>query len=267
MMNLMFREREIVQRIEAALDAASQALRQFTAGSVEVQYKSGSDPVTAADHAVNDAIRSLLVRDDEGWFSEETFDDLKRLDIARLWVVDPVDGTREFVQGIPEWCVSIALIENGRAIAGGIRNPATNETFLGSASTGVTYNGQPCRATRRSDLAGAEVLASRSEVNRGEWERFRQSDFEVRPMGSVAYKMARVAAGLADATWTLVNKNEWDVAAGTALVEAAGGIVRTLEDTPISFNTRSPLLSGLVASGAQLYHPIKSLLGLVAAPA
>jgi myo-inositol-1(or 4)-monophosphatase len=256
-----------VQRIAAALDSASHVLAQFTPGAIDVQYKSGSDPVTAADRAVNEAIHSLLVREGEGWFSEETLDDLKRLDFVRLWVVDPVDGTREFVQGIPEWCVSIALIENGRAIAGGIRNPATNETFLGSAATGVTYNGRPCSATRRAGLDGAEVLASRSEVKRGEWDRFRNSAFEVRPMGSVAYKMARVAAGLADATWTLVNKNEWDVAAGTALVEGAGGIVRTLEDAPVSFNTRSPLLSGLVASGPQLYAPIKSLLGLVAAPA
>jgi len=194
-------------------------------------------------------------------------DDLKRLDLARLWVVDPVDGTREFVHGIPEWCISISFIENGKAVAGGIRNPATNETFLGSISTGVTYNGQPCRASSRADLQGAQVLASRSEVNRGEWERFRGSEFEVTAMGSVAYKMARVAAGLADATWTLVHKNEWDVAAGTALVEAAGGIVRTLEDAPVSFNARSPLLSGLVASGPHLYEPVRSLLGNVAAPA
>ncbi len=266
-MNTVSHELAILQRIESALDAATRALAQFTPGAIEVQYKSGNDPVTAADHAVNQAIHSLLVRDGEGWFSEETVDDLKRLEVARLWVVDPVDGTREFVQGIPEWCVSIALIEDGRAIAGGIRNPATQETFLGSASTGVAYNGRPCRVSSRSELTGAEVLASRSEMKRGEWERFGPSGFTIRPMGSVAYKMARVAAGLADATWTLVNKNEWDVAAGAALVEAAGGIVRTLEDAPITFNSRSPLLSGVLASGPQLYAPIKSLLGVVTAPA
>ena len=140
---------DTLQRIHAALEAAREVLNRFTPGAIEAEYKVGHDPVTEADRSVDEVLKQNLLRDGEGWLSEETVDDFTRLDKERVWVVDPLDGTREFVQGIPEWCVSIALIENGRAIAGGIRNPATNETFLGSASTGVTYNGQPCRATRR----------------------------------------------------------------------------------------------------------------------
>ena len=88
-------------------------------------------------------LRQNLLRDGEGWLSEESVDDLSRLEKSRVWVVDPLDGTREFVKGIPEFCVSIGYVENGRPVAGGICNPATNETFIGSIETGVLYNGKP----------------------------------------------------------------------------------------------------------------------------
>src|SRR5205085_7226002 len=99
-------------------------------------------------------------------------------------------------------------------------------------------------------------LASRSEATRGEWERFRGREFHVRPVGSVAYKLALVAAGLADATWTLVPKHEWDIAAGVALVQAAGGTVYSLECEPLSFNKKNPWLSGLIAHGPDLLSAV-----------
>ena len=95
-------------------------------------------------------------------------------------------------QGIPEFCVSIGFVENGRPVAGGICNPATNEIFLGSVESGVTYNGKPSQTSQRRSLEGALVLASRSEVNRGEWKPFEDAAFEIRAMGSVAYKLALV---------------------------------------------------------------------------
>jgi myo-inositol-1(or 4)-monophosphatase len=217
--------------------------------------------VTEADLEVNAVLARLLPRSGEGWLSEETADDADRLGRDRVWVVDPLDGTREFVAGIPEWCVSIALVEAGRPVAGGICNPATGQTVLGAREMGATCNGAPCRASTRATLEGAEILASRSEVKRGEWERFRAGPFAIRPMGSVAYKMALVAAGLADATWTLVPKHEWDVAAGTALVLAAGGRVFTPEGEEPTFNRRTPKLAGLVGAGAGLERPIRDLLG------
>jgi myo-inositol-1(or 4)-monophosphatase len=208
-------------------------------------------------------LREALLREGEGWLSEESADDLVRLERQRVWIVDPLDGTLEFVAGIPEWCVSIGLVENGRVIAGGIANPATGETFLGSLENGLTYNGKPARASGRTTLEGATVLASRSEVRRGEWETFRNAPFTVRPTGSVAYKLALVAAGLADATWTLISKHEWDIAAGVALVEAAGGFVECLDKSTPTFNNRSPVFSGLIAGALPLREKIRAILSAV----
>jgi myo-inositol-1(or 4)-monophosphatase len=151
------------------------------------------------------------------------------------------------------------MVEDGRPIAGGILNPATNEVFLGSVDTGVTYNGRPCQSSRRANLDGAVVLASRSEVKRGEWKRFEDAPFIIRAMGSVAYKLALVSAGLADATFTLTPKNEWDIAAGVVLVESTGGFASTLEHFSVRCNNRLPLLSGLLACGPFLSRELFDL--------
>ena len=250
---------DILARIEAALDAARTVFARFTPGAVETEYKAGHDPVTEADRAVDAVLRQNLLREGEGWLSEETADNPSRLDKQRVWIVDPLDGTREFVKGLPEFCVSIGYVENGRPVAGGIYNPATQETFLGSIDSGVLYNGKPARASQRTSLDGALVLASRSEVKRGEWKQFEGGPFKIQAMGSVAYKLALVSAGLADVTFTLTPKNEWDVAAGAALVLSAGGFVSTLEKTDLTANRRDPLLSGLLASGPFLKNALLEL--------
>ena len=144
-------------------------------------------------------------------------------------------------------------------MAGGIYNPATDETFLGAIDCGVSYNGKPAQASQRRTLDGALVLASRSEVKRGEWKPFENTALKIRPMGSVAYKLALVSAGLAEVTFTLTPKNEWDVVAGVALVESAGGFTSTLEKTALSANRRDPLLSGLLASGPFLKDELLTL--------
>jgi len=251
---------EDLERIRAGLERARSILSRFTAGEVEHRVKQGDDPVTEADLQVNDALRECLPREGEGWLSEETADDPRRLECERVWIVDPLDGTREFVQGIPEWCVSIGLVEGGRPVAGGICNPSTDRIIVGSLETGVTLNGEPCRTRPLQALERCAILASRSEVKRGEWERFASAPFEVVPMGSVANKMSLVAAGLADATWTLVPKHEWDVAAGTALVEAAGGAVWTPDGGNPVFNRRTPRFTGLLAAPAGLREPIERFL-------
>jgi len=251
---------ETLERIHAALEAAREVLNRFTPGAIDAEYKAGHDPVTEADRAVDDVLRKLLLRAGEGWLSEETVDDFSRLDKRCVWVVDPLDGTREFVQGIPEFCVSIAMVENGIPVAGGICNPATNELILGSRDSGVTYNGKPAQPSQRKDLHGALVLASRSEVRRGEWKQFASAKFKLRPMGSVAYKLGLVSAGLADLTFTLVPKNEWDVAAGAALVESAGGWTLKLDYSPLRCNQRDPLISGLLAGSPLLKDPLLALL-------
>jgi myo-inositol-1(or 4)-monophosphatase len=242
-----------LQRIHDALATAAEILKPFQSGPLEVDTKTGDDPVTQADRLVDAALHHLLLRDGEGWLSEETVDDARRLGKARVWVVDPLDGTREFVARIPEWCVSIGLVEDGRAVAGGILNPETRQLIAGSIETGVELNGKPVAVKPGgASLAGCRVLASRSEIKRGEWKRFENAEFTVAPMGSVAFKLALVAAGLADATWTHVPKHEWDVAAGTALVLAAGGDVRTLEGDPPVFNQPKPKYRGLLAGRREL---------------
>jgi myo-inositol-1(or 4)-monophosphatase len=250
---------DILKRIHAALNASRAVFARFTPGAIETEYKIGHDPVTEADRALDAVLRKELLRDGEGWLSEESVDDPVRLHRSHVWVVDPLDGTREFVKGIPEFCASIGFVENGRPVAGGIYNPATDETFLGSVDSGVTYNGKPAQPSQRTTLDGALVLASRSEVKRGEWKSFENAAFKIRAMGSVAYKLALVSAGLADITFTLTPKNEWDVVAGAALVQSAGGFVSTLERTTLTANRLDPLLSGLLASGPFLKDKLLAL--------
>ncbi len=256
----MTNRRADLRRIDEALQRAVAALAPFTPGAVGSRLKAGGDPVTAADRAVNDVLEATLPEAGEGWLSEETADDAHRLGCRRVWVVDPVDGTREFIAGIPEWCVSIGLVEDGVPVAGGICNPAAGDTMLGAVGHGVAHNGVPVTAEVREELAGATVLASRSEVRRGEWDRFAGAPFTVRPMGSVAYKLARVAAGLDTATWTLTPKHEWDVAAGCALVAAAGGLAVGLDGRPPPFNTAATKLEGLIACGPGLGPAVLELL-------
>jgi len=250
--------------IQDALQKAVAAISPFAPGAVKAEQKpSGRGPVTEADRLADRVLREALLREGEGWLSEESTDDLARLDKQRVWVVDPLDGTLEFVAGIPEWCVSVALVHNGEVVAGGISNPSTREVFLGSVADGLTYNGKRTHASALTRLKGAVVLASRSEVKRGEWRLFRKAPITIRPTGSVAYKLALVAAGLADATWTLTPKSEWDIAAGVALVRAGGGFVECLDASPPTFNNPSPRISGLVAGGLALREQIRALISKV----
>jgi myo-inositol-1(or 4)-monophosphatase len=241
-----------VGRILEGLQAAAEAVRPFTPGDVSFETKEvRDDPVTAADEAADRVLRRILPLRGEGWLSEESVDDPARLGCDRVWVVDPIDGTREFIQGIPEWCISIGLLEEGTPVAGGIFNPATEELIVGSLEDGVTLNGERVRVTEPAldGVASVSVLASRSELRRGEWDRFQEGRFDVRPCGSVAYKLALVAAGRADATWTLVGKSEWDVVGGTALVRAAGGTVCLRDGTAPRFNQPEPVYPNFVAAG------------------
>jgi myo-inositol-1(or 4)-monophosphatase len=254
--------REILEHISSALQDSAKVVSRFTHGAIACEYKSGHDPVTEADRAINEVLRLSLPRPGEGWLSEEATDNPERLSCERVWVVDPLDGTREFVAGIPEWCISVALVERGRGIAAGVLNPATDETFLGAMGSGITYNGQPAFVTGKSSLDRALVLASRSEVCRGEWKRFQQAGFTTLPMGSVAYKLARVAAGLADATFTLVPKHEWDIAAGVVLIESAGGFAINLDGLAPRFNNPDSKLRGLIAGTPGLRSDLMSLTGI-----
>src|SRR5208337_2764714 len=128
---------ETLQRIAAALEAAREILNRFTAGAIEAEYKVGHDPVTEADKAVDAALHRELLREGEGWLSEESVDDPSRLERSRVWVVDQLDGTREFVAGIPVFCVSLAFVAVAIPVVGGICNPVTIDIFIVSRQSGV----------------------------------------------------------------------------------------------------------------------------------
>ena len=251
-----------LSRIEHGLKLAAGVLEDFTPGEVAARTKTGDDPVTAADLAINEVLHQALPQPGEGWLSEETADDTSRLGCSRVWVVDPLDGTREFVKR------NTGVVRLGGACGGwgasGRRDPQprTGPLDPGSHRPWRDSERRAGGVHDRSALSGALVLASRSEVKRGEWDRFFGTDISVRNMGSVAYKLGLVGAGLADATWTLVPKHEWDVAAGAAIVLAGGGILLTLEGKEPLFNRENPKLTGFVATAPGLAAPVREFLEL-----
>lgn len=236
-------------RIEDALVQAAEVLRRHSERRIDYTIKRDHGPVTAADHEVDALLRRLLPQPGDGWLSEETVDDPARLQCHRVWIVDPIDGTRSFIAGRPEYSVSIALAEGGQPVLGGICNPATGVTVVGGPDEPLRVTGAPAMPFPSKDPACLRVLASRSEVTRGEWAAWQQAGLlQVLPVGSVAYKLALVAAGAADATWTLQPKSEWDIAAGIALVRAAGGEVWSPFDEEVAFNRPQTRFRGFAAA-------------------
>lgn len=257
---------ELAAAIDAAR-AAGAAIRVAYGQDHAVAYKVGDDPLTvadsAADRCIRDQIRDAFPAD--GWLSEEG-DARPGIDAGRLWVVDPLDGTREFVQRIPEFAVSIALTVDGRPTVAVVYHPIRDVLVAAVRGGGATLDGRPIRVSEASDLATAVVLASRSEVKRGEWAPF-ESRCLVRPTGSVAYKMALVAIGEADATVSLAPKHGWDICAGVLLVEEAGGRVSLLDGDGLDLSRPAALLDGLIADNGALHDQLVSAVAAVAAEA
>jgi myo-inositol-1(or 4)-monophosphatase len=250
--------------IEVATRAARAAggiVRRWYAGEYTVSEKAHDSPVTEADVEANQRIQQIIgaAFPNDGWLSEETRDSAARLAKSRVWVVDPLDGTKEFIQRIPEFCVSIALVEAGVPVLGVLYNPASEELFAGHAGGGVMLNDRAVRVTATTDIARARFLASRSEDKRGEWDEFK-NELHVELTGSVAYKLGLIAAGRGDATFSLTPKNEWDICAGAALITAAGGRITDRYGQALRFNKPKTLLPGIIASNAHLYAPIVDLL-------
>lgn len=254
-------ERKYLARIESALDIARSTVDELGLDGVDNDRRRRI--VRDAELRLSEALRDALLGPGEGWLCEEHVDDRARLGCEVVWVVDPVDGTTELINGLPEWSISVGLLIAGTPLAGGIYNPWTRELFLGALNQGVTYNRQQVRTGKRTSLDGALILASRQEFTRGEWTRFQGRNFSIRPTGSIAYKLALVAAGVADATWTLSPKNEWDVVAGVALVRAAGGRVSFPGKAEFQFNRKETQLPGLIASGEGIWREVGCLLAEV----
>ncbi len=253
--------RDEVPILLQTLREAGAAILSLQKDEKKVFIKSNHDVVTQADLTVNTILKSRLIGrfPNDGWLSEETADDFKRLQHARVWIVDPIDGTREFIKDIPEYAISVALVEQGVPVVAGVFNPATNELFYAIKNQGSWQGEKKLHCLSSSSNETLVLLASRSEFDRGEWDRFQSQ--QVRPMGSIAYKLALVAAGRAHATFSLGPKNEWDVAAGVLLVMEAGGIVSDQCRKQMIFNQKKTKVNGIVATAADVNEKVFDLIG------
>ncbi len=238
---------------QAMSEAGREALRLAAAG-FETFTKPDQSPVTSADLAVNHILHDRLSTafPEDGWLSEETVDNEDRLSRKRVWIVDPIDGTRSFVRGLPEFCLSVALVENGVPTVAAIFNPATGEFFSAIRGRGVQVerlldSTQPAFTSPERPVA----LVNPWELRVGRLEGL-QPHLHCRPIGSIAYALALVASGQADAVVTLAGGNEWDVAAGVLLVEESGGRATTAAGHPVTFNRADPRLPGTLAIAAAL---------------
>ena len=253
-------KRELDLAREAARVAGDILRGHWHKGGYEIGSKGRDNPVTQADLEADRALKKFLHDPfpEYGWLSEETADTDARLKCSRVWIVDPLDGTKEFIKGIPEFVVAIALVENGVPVLGVTYNPMKREMFWGARGLGCHLNTKAVQVSRKRVIKNAVVLASRSETARGEWEPFKDI-LKVSPTGSVAYKLAMVAAGKADATFTRSPKSEWDVASGAALIMLGGGTVTDIDGKPLRFNRRNVKLKGMVADNGALHEALMKL--------
>src|SRR5258705_5253383 len=250
-------KRELTLAKRAARVAGDILRGHWRRGGYHIGSKGIDNPVTAADLEADRAIKKLLHDPfpEYGWLSEETVDNDARLKCRRVWIVDPLDGTKEFINGIPEFSVAIALVEDGVPILGVTYNPIKREMYWAARGIGCHLNTRRVRVSRTRTLKGATVLASRSETARGEWQAF-NGLLKVSPTGSVAYKLAMVAAGKGDATFTRSPKSEWDIASGAALITEAGGVITDIKGREIRFNQASVKLEGLIADNRILHRAL-----------
>ena len=239
----------------AAREAGKLALTYFRK-SIIVKRKIDGSEVSEADLALDVALKLELhvPRPDYGWLSEETEDDRERLKSDRVWMVDPIDGTNAFLRHVPEWTVSAALVEDGLPVLGVVFNPATDEFFHAMRGKGAFLNDEPIAASDKSTLEGALLIASGGLFKKKIWKE-PWPEVNTKWVNSVAYRLALVACGRADATISLSNKSEWDLAAAALIVEEAGGIVTDHHGEAHRYNRESPRFPSLVASGKAL-HPL-----------
>jgi myo-inositol-1(or 4)-monophosphatase len=254
------------QRADLARDHAliAQAVRE--AGGVAMRYfgtsprswdKAGDEPVSEADIAINDFLIGKLrkARPDYGWLSEEGENDNERLASHRVFVVDPIDGTRAFLRNTRDFAICVGLVEEGLAVAGAVYNPARDEFFEAYAGHGSRKNGTPCHVGTTTSLQGCRMLAYENAFRHKIWsENWPQMSISNR--NSVAYRMMLVACGEFDATFSLTGKNDWDLAAADIIAREAGACVTTARGEPYLYNGHHTRQAGLVCAPPVLHRAI-----------
>jgi myo-inositol-1(or 4)-monophosphatase len=233
---------------------------QLASTGFDVQTKKDKSPVTTADFEVNRILRDMQEThfSDDGWLSEESPDDATRLGKGRVWIVDPIDGTKAYVNRVPEYCISIGLVEAGMPMLGAIFNPSTDELFTAIRGEGLHLNGRPITpAAPAGDRS--EVLVNPWEFRAGRWAEL-DGRIHCRPMLSIAHALALVAAGRVQAALTIEPQNEWDIAAGVLLIQESGGTIADPEGRPFTFNQARPRFHGVIAVAATAERELRPVL-------
>jgi myo-inositol-1(or 4)-monophosphatase len=235
---------------DAAREAGEIALRYFRQ-SPEVWMKTGQSPVSEADFAVDRYLRETLTaaRPHYGWLSEETLDSPERLGVQRVFVVDPIDGTRGFLDGKTEWCVSIAVVDDGTPVAGVLECPARHETFTATRGMGAEKNGAPLKVR---DIGAAPEIAGPKQMINSMPQKWLDRCRPVSYIPSLAYRIAMIADGKLDATFVKHNAQDWDLAAADLILREAGGKVLTYKGKPPVYGGAVTTHGKLVAGSGRL---------------
>lgn len=241
---------DLLRGLEAVMRDAG-ALARATAARPYKHWTKGHDrsPVSEADIAVNDLLREKLTAlvPGAGWLSEETEDVAGARSHAQVWVVDPIDGTRAFISGRPDWTVSVALVENGRPRLAALYAPVTEEMFLAAHGAGARLNGAALSVSQGAGLIGAKVAGPKRYLDR--LERLTPAILPQPKVHSLALRLTRVGAGALDAAFSSGGSHDWDLAAADLLVHEAGGVLTDLSGRPLRFNSPHVVHAALVAAG------------------
>lgn len=247
---------------ESCVEAGQLALDLFRPGqktAARTWSKSGGSPVTEADIGVDTFLRIRLsaLLPDAAWLSEETVDDSQRLSRRLVWVVDPIDGTRAFMSGSPDWAVCVALLDDGVPIAGVVHAPACGATYLARRGGGARRNDQPIATTKTTTLGGARIAGPKPMLDAlRRLELFEPSE----KIPSLALRLARIADGSIDAGLVSPDARDWDLAAADLVLSEAGGRLTGGSGESVVYNRETPVHGMLVASGAGLALPLLAAL-------
>jgi myo-inositol-1(or 4)-monophosphatase len=249
---------QIAARLAACVREAGALARSLFQTPLKNWTKDGNSPVCEADIAVNELLHKQLADAAIAWLSEESIDDPTRLDARYVWVVDPIDGTRAYIAGLPDWAVSAALVDNGRPIVACLYAPVPEEFFLAVAGAGATLNGVPIAATAETTLANTRIAGPKSLLDR---VAAAAPPFTAMPRSrSLALRLARVAQGTCDIAFAGGNSHDWDLAAADLLVHEAGGALTTFAGDPLTYNRPVPRHRELVAAGRDRHAALIGLL-------
>ncbi len=249
-----------LELLVTAARAAGEVARQYSGPSAKVWDKpDGAGPVTEADLAVNRVLEDTLrtARSDYGWLSEESDDSGERLERDRVFIVDPIDGTRSFIEGSNTWAHSLAIVERGRVLAGVIYLPMRDKLYAAEQGGGATLNDMALSVGARNALSGATMLAAKPNFKEEFWRAGAHPGLVRNFRPSLAYRMALVAEGRFDAMMTLRSAWEWDIAAGALILSEAGAAVSDQSGTGLVFNNQEPKVPGVLAANPDLHKALQ----------